>query len=244
MKDEINFDAKEFLMLLKRKKMITVMMTAASKKTAKSLAKNFNLDAIKTNLTPNDKAREVKILQTQGHSVAFVSNETNDIPAMVAADVSVLLQQKVLSPFAVDDDARDEREENTLAELKAELEKIPLVDADDEEKNSVNEKKSAEENKSFDEEKISDYTNVKPDIEIPTLSHFLMARDFSLRIAELIKTNRNITYFSWIVFVPMATLNALQNPPFKFDPIMALGGVALCALLIFLNSLRIRSSSR
>ncbi|MBQ7476629.1 MAG: HAD family hydrolase [Selenomonadaceae bacterium] len=244
LKDEINFDAKEFLMLLKRKKMITVMMTAASKKTAKSLAKNFNLDAIKTNLTPNDKAREVKILQTQGHSVAFVSNETNDIPAMVAADVSVLLQQKVLSPFAVDDDARDEREENTLAELKAELEKIPLVDADDEEKNSVNEKKSAEENKSFDEEKISDYTNVKPDIEIPTLSHFLMARDFSLRIAELIKTNRNITYFSWIVFVPMATLNALQNPPFKFDPIMALGGVALCALLIFLNSLRIRSSSR
>ena len=242
LKDEINFDAKEFLMLLKRKKFITVMMTAATKKTAKSLAKNFNLDAIKTNLTPQDKAREVKILQTQGHSVAFISNETQDIPAMVAADVSVLLQQKILSPFAPDEDERDEREESNLAEIKAELEKIPLVD--DDENKSADENKSGDENNLSDEEKVLDYTDAKPDIEIPTLSHFLVARDFSLKIAELIKMNRNITYFSWVVLVPAAMTNALTEPPFKFDPLMAVGGVAICAALIFLNSLRIRSSSR
>ena len=235
LKDEINFDAKEFLMLLKRKKLITVMMTAAGKKTAKSLAKNFNLDAIKTNLTPQDKAREVKILQTQGHTVAFISNEFDDMPAMVAADVSVLWQQKILSPFAVEDEPRDEREENTLAEIKAELEKIPLVDEGDEEKKSV------EENPAAVDEKIFDYSNTKADIEIPTLSHFLTARNFSLRIAELVKTNQNITYFSWVVLVPLAMMNAFQDPPFKLEPLMAVGGVAICAALIFLNSLRIRS---
>ena len=93
LKDAINLDAKEFLMLLKRKKLITVMLTASGKKTARSLAKNFNLDAIKTNLSPEDKAREVKILRAQGHTVAVVSNENPDMPALAAADVSVLLQQ-------------------------------------------------------------------------------------------------------------------------------------------------------
>ena len=237
LKDEINFDAKEFLMLLKRNKFITVLLTAAGKKTTKSLAKNFNLDAIKTNLSPADKAREVKILRAQGHTVAVISNELNDMPALLAADISVFLQQKNLSPLLVEDDKNNNPAESKLAAIRAELEKIPLVDDDVE---VATEEKTPPDTKSDDVKVEHNISEV--DVEIPTLKHFLTLRKVALRAAELIKTNRYITYFSWCVLIPSALLNTLPEPPFYFHPIMAVGGVAICILLIMLNSLRMKKA--
>ena len=47
---------------------------------------------MRTNLTPEDKAREVQIHRAQGHNVAVIGNEFHDLPALVNADVSVLLK--------------------------------------------------------------------------------------------------------------------------------------------------------
>ena len=237
LKDEINFDAKEFLMLLKRNKFITVLLTASGKKTTKSLAKNFNLDAIKTNLSPADKAREVKILRAQGHTVAAISNELDDMPALLSADVSVFLQQKNLSPLLVEDEEHNNPEESKLAAIKAELEKIPLVDDDVE---GATDEKTPPDTKSDDVKVEHNISEV--DVEIPTLKHFLTLRKIALRAAELIKTNRYITYFSWCVMIPAALINTLPEPPFYFHPIMAVGGVAICLLLIMLNSLRMKKA--
>ena len=226
LKDEINFDAKEFLMLLKRNKFITVLLTAAGKKTTKSLAKNFNLDAIKTGL-----------LRGQGHTVAAISNELDDMPALLSADVSVFLQQKNLSPLLVEDEEHNNPEESKLAAIKAELEKIPLVDDDVE---GATDEKTPPDTKSDDVKVEHNISEV--DVEIPTLKHFLTLRKVALRAAELIKTNRYITYFSWCVLIPSALLNTLPEPPFYFHPIMAVGGVAICILLIMLNSLRMKKA--
>ena len=233
LKDDVNFDAKEFLMLLKRNQFITVLLTATGKKTAKSLAKNFNLDAVKTNLSPAEKAREVQILRAQGHSVAFITNENADNPALAVADVSIFLQQQNISPLITADENLDARAEKNLAELKAELAKSSL---DDDE----------EENKPAEEIPPVESTEEKPvesvaDIEIPTLKKFFVIRDTVIRAAELIKTNRYITYFSWILMIPLCLANILPNPPFRFEPIMAAGGVLICILLITLNSLRMRN---
>ena len=240
LKDEVNADAKEFLMLLKRKKLITVMLTAAGKKTVKGLIKNFNLDAVKTNLLPEDKAREIQILRAQGHTVAFIANETRDMPALANADVSVYLQEQIVSSFVNEDDNEifDERSSKKLAELKAELSKIQLDDEDEvpqpEQKNSVQ----------TDTEQIPQKTvtieNIV-DMEIPTLKKFLTVRKVSLRAAEIIDTNCKLTYFSWAILVPLAIMNTLPEPPIRLSPIMALGGVGILALLIFLNSLRMRN---
>ena len=241
LKDEINFDAKEFLMLLKRKKFITVALTAAGKKTAKSLAKNFNLDAVKTNLSPADKSREVKILRAQGHTVAAISNDRDDMPALLAADVSIFWQQNKLASLIDEDAESTEREGSKLAEIRAELEKIPLVDDDEQvgtaEQNSATENKPAE-NK---DEKV-DYTDAVIDLEIPTLKHFFTIRKIALRAADLIKMNRYITYFSWCVLIPAVLMNTLAEPPIYIKPFMAIGGLAACIALILLNSLRMRSS--
>lgn len=233
LKDDVNFDAKEFLMLLKRNKFITVMLTAAGKKTAKSLAKNFNLDAVKTNLSPAEKAREIQILRAQGHNVAFVTNENTDNPALAVADVSIFLQQQNLSPLITEDENLDARAEKNLAELKAELAKTSLDDDDED-------VKPAEEITPVENADAEKPVETVADIEIPTLKKFFVIRDTVIRAADLIKTNRYITYFSWILLVPLCLANILPNPPFKFEPIMAAGGVAVCVLLITLNSLRMR----
>lgn len=239
LKDEVNADAKEFLMLLKRKKLITVMLTAAGKKTVKGLIKNFNLDAVKTNLLPEDKAREIQILRAQGHTVAFIANETRDMPALANADVSVYLQEQLISPLInEDDEVFDERSSKKLAELKAELAKIQL---DDEKEVSQSEQKISPQTDSAQiPQKTVSIKNIV-DMEIPTLKKFLTVRKVSLRAAEIIDTNCKLTYFSWAILVPLAIMNTLPEPPIRLSPIAALGGEIILALLIFLNSMRMKN---
>lgn len=91
LKDEFKSEVRGFLSVLRRNNIETVILTALNKKTAKSLAKFFDLENLRTNLTPEDKAREVQIYRAQGHNVAVIGNEFHDLPALVNADVSVLL---------------------------------------------------------------------------------------------------------------------------------------------------------
>ena len=237
LKDEVDVDAKEFLMLLKRKKLITVLLTAAGKKTVKGLIKNFNLDAVKTNLLPEDKARELQILRAQGHTVAFITNEDRDAPAVEVADVSVFLQEKNLSPLIVEEKL-DSREEKNLADLKAELEKIKLFDEDEPPKQN-----SVETPTQPEPAPVAKVVNIedKVDIEIPTPKKFLTVRKIALRAAELILTNKKIAYLSWIILVPLALMNTLQDPPLKLGPVEILCGVVVFSLMIIFNSMRMKS---
>ena len=234
LKDEVDVDAKEFLMLLKRKKLITVLLTAAGKKTVKGLIKNFNLDAVKTNLLPEDKARELQILRAQGHTVAFITNEDRDAPAVEVADVSILLQEKNLSPLIVEEKL-DSREEKNLADLKAELEKIKLFDEDEPPK-----QETPPQPEPAPVAKVVSIED-KVDMEIPTPKKFLTVRKIALRAVELITLNKKIAYLSWVVLVPLALMNTLQDPPIKLGPIEILCGVIVFSLMIIFNSMRMKS---
>ena len=90
-KDAVKLESKEFVSMLKRKKLETILITASNKKTAKTFAKNFSLDEIKSGLSPEDKAREIQIYRTKGRTIAVVADEFHDLPALVNADVSVLV---------------------------------------------------------------------------------------------------------------------------------------------------------
>ena len=198
LKDEVDVDAKEFLMLLKRKKLITVLLTAAGKKTVKGLVKNFNLDAVKTNLLPEDKARELQILRAQGHTVAFITNEDRDAPAVEVADVSVLLQEKNLSPLIVEEETNS-RENNHLADLKAELEKIKLDDEDEPPVQNTVETPPVTEPEPAPVEKIVNIAD-KVDMEIPVPKKFLTVRKIAVRAADLINLNKKIAFFGRVEF--------------------------------------------
>ncbi len=91
LKDEINADAKNFLMSLREKKIETLLLTAQPKKMAYRIAKDFELDYIRTNLTPEGKAREIQIFRAKGKVVAAIGTDAQDLLALKTSDVSFLL---------------------------------------------------------------------------------------------------------------------------------------------------------
>ena len=92
LKDDFNDDAIKFLGDLKRNGIETLLLTAQPKKMTSWFTKNFAPDNIRTNLTPEGKAREVQIFRAKGKTVAVIGNDTNDLPALKSADVSFLLE--------------------------------------------------------------------------------------------------------------------------------------------------------
>lgn len=89
--DEINDEAIKFLLALKAVNIESLLLTAQPKKMTSYITKNFTLDNIRTNLTPEGKAREVQIFRAKGKIVAVIGNDEHDLPALKSADVSFLL---------------------------------------------------------------------------------------------------------------------------------------------------------
>ena len=93
LKDEFSDDAKKFLARLNKLQIQSLLLTAHPKKMEHCIRKEeFLLDHIRTNLTPEGKAREVQIFRAKGNIVAVIGNDENDLPALKAADVSFLLK--------------------------------------------------------------------------------------------------------------------------------------------------------
>lgn len=100
LKDEFNDDAKTFLARLNKARIKSLLLTAQPKKMIESLEQeDFLLDYVRTNLTPEGKAREVQVFRAKGGIVAVIGNDENDLPALKAADVSFFIQGGTLSSF-------------------------------------------------------------------------------------------------------------------------------------------------
>lgn len=183
LKDDFNPDAQNFLSVLKRNQIDSILLTASNKRTAKNLAQSFNIDTVYTDLTPDDKARELQILRSKGQTIAVIANEFHDLPMLFSSDVSILLKDGSMPPLAEDSD-------------------------------------------------------VKMDFEIPSLDRFLTLREIALHAADLIKMNYRISYASLAILAVPAFSMAMENPPFQFHPFVALSGMLMTALAIFVNSLR------
>ena len=96
LKDDINDAAIKFLGDLKRSGIETLLLTSQPKKMTSWFTKNFALDHIRTNLSPEGKAREVQIFRAKGKIVAVIGNDEHDLPALKIADVSVLIRNEEL----------------------------------------------------------------------------------------------------------------------------------------------------
>ena len=106
LKDEINPETQSFVSILKRNNLSTILLTASNKRTAKNIAKDFEFDEVKTDLTPKDKSRELQMLRAKGKKIAVIANEFHDLPMLFAADVSILLKDGSMPPVADDSDAK------------------------------------------------------------------------------------------------------------------------------------------
>ena len=89
--DPVKESTPEAIAALKHSGVRIVMLTGDSQRTADAVARRLGIDDAIGEVLPEDKAKHVKRLQSEGHRVAMAGDGINDAPALAQADVGIAM---------------------------------------------------------------------------------------------------------------------------------------------------------
>jgi Cu2+-exporting ATPase len=89
--DTVRKEAADVIKMLKHKGLDVAMITGDNIKTAAAVAREAGIDSVKAQMSPVEKAEEIKRMQENGRRVIMVGDGINDAPALVQADVGIAM---------------------------------------------------------------------------------------------------------------------------------------------------------